>query len=45
MVVVRGLYDTIAMLASVFALEIDHPSSYGPQTSAASQLLSSGLLL
>jgi alkylhydroperoxidase family enzyme len=28
MVVVRGFYDTIAMLASVFALEIDRPSSY-----------------
>jgi 4-carboxymuconolactone decarboxylase len=28
MVVVRGFYDTIALLASVFALEIDRPSSY-----------------
>jgi alkylhydroperoxidase family enzyme len=27
-VVVRGFYDTIAMLASLFALEIDRPSSY-----------------
>jgi alkylhydroperoxidase family enzyme len=27
-VVVRGFYDTIAMLASVFALEIDRPRSY-----------------
>lgn len=27
-VVVRGFYDTIAMLVSVFALEIDRPSSY-----------------